>query len=203
MPIQTNDWADLTWPANCDTDLDLVAIAEDQECFVTPPLSQISDLYITPDNSDGAITVTEPFTWSVGVPSANAVGIDNTDTASTASKQITVKGGVAAPEKIEVSGPKRQTNVIERRYTLDLEVEVTDDSMREMLRQLQSGWTSFKFWYATLGGNLFGPEAGIRPSKVDAELPLDAADDGREIGRILIEFISVKGDPVRNANPYA
>lgn len=200
MPIQTNNWADLTWPADCDTDLDLVAIAADQECFITPPLSQVSDLYITPDNSPAA---TEPFTWVSSVPSANASGIDNTVTDNTKSKQITVKGGVAAPEKVEVAGPKRQTNVIERKYTLELEVEVTDNSMRELLRQLQSGWTSFKFWYGTLGGNLFGPEAGIRPSKVDAELPLDAADDGREVGRIIIEFISVNGDPVRNTNPYS
>ena len=63
MPIQTNNWADLTWPADCDTDLDLVAIAADQECFITPPLSQVSDLYITPDNTPAA---TEPFTWTAG-----------------------------------------------------------------------------------------------------------------------------------------
>lgn len=200
MPLQTNNWADLTWPEDCDTDLDLGAIAEDQECFITPKLSQISDLYITPDNTPAA---SEPFTWALGVPSANAAGIDNTATDNTASKVITVKGGVAAPEKVEIAGPKRQFNVIERRYTLDLEIEVTDNSMRELLRQLQSGYTSFKFWFGTLGGNLFGPEAGIRPAKVDAELPLDSADDGREVGRLIIEYISVNGDPVRNVNPYA
>lgn len=199
MALTINTWAN-GWAADCATDQDLVAIPADQDCIQPPNLSQICDLFITPINDPAA---DEPFTWTDGVPSVNAGGIDNTDAANTKSKQITGKGGIAVPEISEYLGPKRIRVVKERTYRLEFEVSVKEASMRELVRQLQSGWTEFKFWYATLGGQLFGPEAAIRPSYVDGQLPLDSADDGNELGTIIIEFISTAGDPIRNVNPLA
>lgn len=197
MSLQINDWNDAGWPADCDTGLNLVAIPANQDCILPPKLSQICDLYITPDGAD------EPFVWTLAVPAANAVGIDNTVTDNSKSKQLTVKGGIGEPEEEEYAGAKRQTVITERTYTLTLEVSVVEDAMRNFVRQFESGWTGFKFWYANLGGGLFGPEAGIRPSSTNGRLPLDEADNGKETGTIIIQFISEEGSPIRNPNPYA
>lgn len=194
-----NTWSDITWPSNtaCDT-LNLGAIPTDQNCLLVPPLSQVSDLYIQPDGA------TAPFDWTSGSPAEPMTsGIDNSVTDNSASKWLVGKGGVVAPEETVYTGPKLKKKIVRRLYTLNFEVEVTNDDQRDFLRQLQSGWSEFVFWIGTLGNNLFGDENGITPSFVNAQLPLDPGDEDYEKGTIIIEYYSVKGDPPRYANPLA
>lgn len=199
--LTLNNWAEVTWfPTDCDTEVTFPAIAADQDCFLAPPLSQISDIYLTFITDPAAA---EPFTWTSGVPAANAGGIDNTDATNAFSKQLTVVGGLAEPELLEVTGPKRQTAIVEWTYTLTAQMEILDNANREFLRYFQANYLNWKFWFATVGGNLFGPEAGIRPSRVSVTFPLDSAEDGREVANLEIQYKSTKGDVVRNANPYA
>jgi hypothetical protein len=195
-----NSWSDITWPSNtaCTT-LNLGAIPADQNCLLVPPLSQVSDLYIQPDGASA------PFDWTdPAAPAAPAMsGIDNTATDNSATKWLVGKGGVEAPEESLYTGPKLKKKVVRRLYTLQFEVEVTNDDQRDFLRQLQSGWSEFTFWIGTLGNNLFGDSTGIIPSFVNAQLPLDPGDEDYEKGTIIIEYYSEKGDPPRYTNPLA
>ena len=201
MSLTINTWTDNGWATACSTDVQYRALPEEQDCYLPPYLSQVCDIYITPDNSTPAA---EPFTWSGGVPSAKEAGIDNTDVDNSHSKQLAGAGGVDVPEEVTTSFTiKRVSKIKERVYTLTFQTSVREDAQREFLRQLQQGQTNFVFWYATLGGQLYGPEAGIRPSFVNAQLPLGAGDSDEEVGTVILQWISDSGDPIRNANPYA
>lgn len=195
-----NTWTDITCPPGCETDLELVAIPADQNCIEVPLLSQVSDLYITPTGAS------EAFDWTVPlVPTYLSAGIDNTDTNNAFTKWIVGQGGVAEPELTPWEGPKGATAIIKRTYTLEFEVNVKNEGMRNMLRQLQCNWRSFKFWYGTRGGKLYGGENGIVPASTNAVLALGAGAEDFEMGRIIIvwETTGGAGDPPRTDNPQA
>jgi hypothetical protein len=174
-------------------------LAADPDCIVVPDLSQVSDLYITPTGASDAFD----YPSGGGDPSATSGNIDNTVTDNSATKWMVGKGGVAEPEETEYIAQKGTKVITKRRYTLTFEVIVSDNSIRELLRQLQCNWKSFTFRYATRGGWVFGGEDGIAPAFVNAQLPLGDGDEDNELGRIIIEFETANGDPPRHVDPYA
>jgi hypothetical protein len=195
MASTINTWTDITCQ-DCDTDLDLGAIDADQNCNELPQESQISDLYIA------ATGATKPFDWStITAPSAVSGAIDNTVTDSSKTKWIVGKGGIPEAEEVPYNAPKGRVVIAKRKYTLTFEVIVTDVAMYNLIRQLQCGWTDFTFNYGDKSGQLYGND--IVPTSVNGQLPKDPADDGLDIGRIIITFETDNGDPVRAANPLA
>lgn len=196
-----NTWTDITCPSACSTALNLVAIASDQTCVLVPFKSQVSRIYITPDSG------TDAFVYSGGDggpdPTLTASALDNTTADNTTTKYLVGKGGVAEPEEDIYEGAEGKQIIDKRRYRLEFEVNVRETAVRNMIRQLQCGWTSFTFRYATRGDQLYGGASGITPVFVNGQLPLDAADDGREIGRIIIEYETDNGDTPRHNNPHA
>ena len=162
-----------------------------------PNLSQVSDLYITPTGA------TDAFTYGGGNPTATSGGIDNTVVDNSKTKWVVGKGGVPEPEESVYNGPKSTRIVFKRRYQLSFEVNVKEDGMRDLLRNLQCGWDQFTFRYGTQGGYLYGGSAGIKPTFVNAQLPLADGDEDNEIGRIILDFETTNGDPPRDPNPLA
>lgn len=201
MASTLNSFTDITCPSACSTDLNLVAIASDQTCVKVPFKSQVSRLYIRPDGA------ADPFTYPGGDggadPTLTASALDNTTSDNSTTKYLVGKGGVAEPEEDIYEGAEGKHIIDKRRYRLEFEVNVRELAVRNLIRQLQCGWLSFTFRYGTRGGQLFGGDSEIIPVFVNGQLPLDAADDGREIGRIIIEYETDNGDPPRHANPHA
>jgi hypothetical protein len=195
-----NEWTDISCPSACDQNLFYTSISVDQDCTLVPPLSQVSDLYIEPDGATTAFS----FPSAAGSnPTGILSAIDNTNTANTRTKHLVGRGGVEAPEEEIYEGAKLKRIISKRVYTLTFEVNLAENGMYNLLRQLQCGGTSFKFRYGTLGGYLLGGSQGITPNFVTARMPLDASNEGRQVGTIVIEFETVNGDPPRHVNPFA
>jgi hypothetical protein len=190
-----NNWTDITFPSDCDSGYNLGEIPTDQNCVLNPQLSQVSDLYIQPDGADA------PFLWTGSSASINSDGVGNNVTNNSKSKWLVGQGGIPAPEETIYQGPKLMRVVGKRTYQLNFQTEVYSNDQRNFIRQLQSGWSEFKFWIGTLGGNLFGGPNGISPFFVNARLPLDPGDEDYEKGFIVIEFQTSNGGMPRTANP--
>jgi len=192
-----NTWTDITCPSGCDDNLDFVALSPDQNCVTVPNLSQVSDLYITPNNA------TDAFDYSGGDPTLVSGGIDNTDTNNLFTKWIVGKGGVAEPAETTYPGPKGSVVVVKRRYTLEFEVNVKEDSTRNLLRQLQCNPKNFSFRYGTIGGQLYGGPDAIIPAASNARMVLGNGDEDYELGTIILEWETSagSGDPPRHVNP--
>lgn len=190
----------LTCPADCDTDLELGAIPEEQDCTSYPQLdSQVSDLIIVPSAASDPLDWADPTAPTVV---ANPGGIDNTVVDNSASKRIVGEGEVPEPEEETMEYPKNKSKVVKRTYTLNHTIKQMDDDTYELLRQLQCGWTGFTFYYANLAGYGFGPEGGITPTSVKAVMPLSGARGDKQFGRITITW-EADGDPARWTSPWA
>jgi len=194
-----NVWTDVTCTSGCNENLLFGQLAVDQNCVEIPYLSQVSDLYITPNGGIDA------FDYSGGDPILVSGGIDNSDVTNGKTKWVVGKGGVAEPEETSYAGPKGSTTVIKRIYTLTFEVNVKSDFSRDFLRQLQCNPKNFTFRYATRGGQLYGGENGIMPSSSNARLVLGNGEEDYELGNIILtwEVSNGQGDPPRHYNPQA
>lgn len=195
--MSLNTWTDLNCP-DCTETLNLGALPADQSCNSIPKLSQVCDLYITPNGA------AQPFDWT-GAPTIALVAgeIDNTNVDNTKTKWIVGRGGVSEPEEIETQGFKGFSTISKRRYTLTMEVSILEQEHYDFVRQLQCGWSDFTFNYGNRGKHLFGDTNGITPVKVNGQLPLQDGEDDTEIGRIIIEFETDNGDPRRGDNPHS
>jgi len=185
-------------PADCDTALNLPALAENQDCTSYDQKdSQLCDLVIVPTTASNPFDFTDPDN-----PTLVSGEIDNTNTDNTKTKRLVGEGGVAVPEKIVSEYPKNKSRITKRVYTVVFNVKNMSSTQYEFLRAIQCGWTGFTFYYANLGGRLFGPDGGIEPLSVDADLPLSETRDDKEVGTITVTF-EAEGDPPRANSPLA
>jgi hypothetical protein len=188
----------LTCPEDCDTDVLLPAISQDQDCSTwVPKDSQVCDLFIVPTGAP------DPFSWTVPATPADATTIDNTEALNAAPKRLVGEGGIAVPEKRIIEYPKKKSRIADRDYTLQMRFRNLTDEMYAFLRQFQCGWTNFTFYYATVGGRLFGKQnAGIPVQRVDVDFPLGEGRDDKEEAILTIVW-NADGDPDRWPNPFA
>lgn len=192
-----NTWTDITCPSACGAALNYGALPEDPDCVSVPPLSEISDIYITPTGA------TDAFDYSGGDPVAVSGGIDNTDTANAKTKHLVVIGSQSDPEESVYSGPKGAQVVNKRRYTVEARTPITAQSIYDFLRQIQCNNLNFTFRFATRGGYLFGGEDGIRPASSNARFPKVEGEEGVEEGILVLAYDTTNGDPPRHPNPLA
>lgn len=187
----------LTCPADCDTDLQLPAIPEEQDCTTyAQTLSQISDIYIVPDGAPDPIT-----NWAT-TPTATALAIDNTVTDNSKSKWIVGQGGVAVPEKVTTEYPKLKSKTDERIYSISFTIKNLVAAQYDFLRQLQCGWTGFKFYYGDLADFIYGVSGGLSPEYVDVDFPKGEANTDKNIAILTLRF-RANGDPERRTNPLS
>jgi hypothetical protein len=189
----------LSCPADCDTTFTLPAIAADQDCTtVTFNYSQVCGIYFVLVDADDPLTWTDP-----AAPTATAGAIDNTNTDGTKVKYLVGRGGMAAPEKTELSVFKRKTKVVNRRFTLTLTVDNMTDANYEFLRKLQCGDTSGTFYFEDVADFIYGPEGGITPRSVDVDFIHGEGDDDVQSAQVIIVFDSNDGNPPRFSNPLS
>jgi len=187
----------LDCPVDCDTDLLLVAIPEEQDCTsYDQQYSQVSDLVIQPTGA------TTPFaSWST-TPTLVSGAIDNTVTDNSKCKWLVGEGGIATPTKEVSDYPKRKQKTTNRRYRLEHTIRNLTDAQYDFCRQLQCGWTGFTFWHADLGDYIYGSATGIVPALVDCDFPKGAGRDDKSFATIIIEW-DADGDPERRVSPLA
>ena len=190
----------LICPADCNDDLNLGPLDEDQDCTNYNLFkAQVCDIIIKPNSAANS-----PIIWEEASPyEAQAVleEIDNASIDGTKSKKFSGIGGIAEPEEIIENYPKEKTKVTGRTYTLIYDVLNLTDDQYYTLRQFQCGWTSFRFWYVSLGGFIYGGTDGIEPKSVKATFPKDAADGAKDKCTITIVW-EADGDPDRNHTPF-
>lgn len=192
-----NTWTDITCPSACGATLNYGALPEDPNCVSVPPLSEISDIYITPTGA------TDAFDYSGGDPVAVSGGIDNTVTDNSKTKHIVVIGTQGDPEETIYAGPKGAEVISKRRFTLEARTPITSQSLYDFLRQIQCNNLNFVFRFATRGGYLFGGENGINPASSNARFPKVEGEEGVEEGILVLSYDTTNGDPPRHPNPLA
>jgi hypothetical protein len=180
---------------DCDEDLLLTAIDEDQNCTTYEiEDSEVSDIFIRPDGAPDIFA-----SWST-TPTYVADSVDNTVTDNTASKWLVGIGNVAVANKTETPYPKGKMKVTVREYPLVMRISNLSDAMYNFLRKFQGcGWLGWKFYYVDKANKLYGIAGGLEPSFVDVDFPL--AEGGKKEAILTIRF-KADQDPERRTSPY-
>lgn len=190
-----------TCPDNCSTAFDFLALDTDQNCPGELNLSQVTDLWMLPNEASDAQA---PFSnWVDGGYTilANPTGIDNTDTTNAKTKWLTAVGEVPASEKTIFTVQKFQKVTTKRVFTLTLTVYNLSNAQYEFLRSLQCNPTNYTFWYGN-SAHVYGKATGIVPTFTDVDFPLGAGEADVELATITITW-EAKTDPERKSNPYS
>lgn len=187
----------LSCPADCDTDLLLPAITEEQDCTNYEQYnSQISDLYIIPNAASDIFA-----SWS-STPTLVSGAIDNANTDNTKAKWVVGIGNVPPPEKETTPYPKKKSKVSNRIFTLELRVPNMTTAQREFLRKFQCGWTGFTFYYADLSGFVYGKAGGLAPKEIDVDFPAEGDNASKQYAIVRLVW-EADADPERRTNPHA
>lgn len=186
-------------PADCSTDFEFPILDTDQNCAGVPNLSQLTDLWISPNDSNAS-----PFAnWvdSGYTILANPTDIDNTNADNTKVKWLTGVGGIDAAEKTVIRVQKFQDVTLKRRYTTTWTIYNLSNAQYEFLRALQCNPTNYTFWYGN-STHVWGKSTGIVPVLTDVDFPLGAGEGDVELATLTIAFES-RVDPERKSNPYS
>lgn len=187
-------------PDDCTNGLQFPALDADQNCPGLPNLSQITDVWIKPNEAadtevpfddwvDGSYTVT-----------SNPSAIDNTVTDNSKVKWLTGIGEIPAAEKTVIRVQKFQDVTLKRRYTLTFTIYNLSHAQYEFMRALQCNPTNYTWWYGNTA-HVYGKATGIIPVFTDVDLPLAGGEGDVENAVVTIIFES-KVDPERKENPY-
>lgn len=212
-----NEWLDIEEVEVCEDPCPVwgsVELSDDPDCCTEQELGQICDIFLDPCclNPFPSTVWTEAnvFNW--------AVNIDNTDTTGTKIKHIVVEGDKGQPENTETSLPKCKTKITKREWTINAQIKCTDakyhiwgddpvrtgnyGSIDNLMRSIQLGSLNFCFWFATLGGYIYGDVDGIQPSYADAYVTHENDKTSVRTWTLVLKF-SALVDSRRVPNPLA
>lgn len=182
----------LTCPADCDTPIQLGAIPTNVRCTKFPiEYSQLRDFILKPSSVAAPADVSSAVDWA-GV-------IDNAETLGAKAKHIPVIGGIAVPEKQEHEVSGRKTVTGSRLYTAEMTTKNVA-AYYNIARQIQCGSTDFDVWFGN-ENYLYGGATGIKPRKIDADMPLGAGINDISQITFMVQY-EADGDPVRVATPF-
>lgn len=186
-------------PADCSTDFEFPALDTDQNCAGVPNLSQLTDLWISPNDSE-----LSPFAnWVDGgfTILANPTAIDNSVTDNSKVKWLTGVGELPAADKTVVTVQKFQKVTLKRSYVISFTIYNLSNAQYEFLRALQCNPTNYTFWYGN-SAHVYGKSTGIIPVQTDVDFPLGGGEGDVELATLTISFES-RVDPERKSNPYS
>lgn len=192
-----NEW--LLCPEDCGDPVTLPAISPNQLCTsYKQRYSQILGIVFVPNGATDPIDCTAADCDTAPVIVADS--LDNSDVTGTKSKYVVGEGGIAVPDKIVDEYPARQARTSFRTFTITHTVKNLECDMYDFLRTLQCGDTSFKIYYTTVGGWIFGCPDGISITSVDVDFPHGEGREDKEFATLTITF-EATGDPVRYKAP--
>lgn len=178
----------LICPVDCSGILPTVSFSE---CAPVLLQAQVSDLYLK--NDGNALTDwTNPEEW--------ASRISNSSPDSTAIRQLTVIASIAAPTVTEKKISHRRLVYSPQEFTLTGSIDDNSDTNYDAARATGCN-RQYRFWYATLGGKLYGGPLGILSNlRMWEEIP--ESDD--EYATIKFQFKwKAAFAPLRIDNPMA
>lgn len=140
-------------PVGCASALPVVSFSE---CSPEVNLSEIQYVYVAKSVAADFTDWTVITEWTTRLSQTVVVGDDTIRT-------LTVIGDKPAPARTEkeISGGRKVS--ANKTHTLNFTIDETNEINHELLRMLECGGT-FKIWYETQGGLLFGGNEGIEAS---------------------------------------
>jgi hypothetical protein len=142
-----------TCPSNCATALPAASFSS---CAPEVNLAEISYIYLAKGIATAFTDWAAPTEWGTRVDNANTTGDDYI-------RKLTVIGDKPEPttSEREISAG-RKVNVL-KTHVINFTIDETNDANHELLRSLECGG-SYKIWYETKGGKIFGGNEGITAS---------------------------------------
>lgn len=162
-----------------DLNFQLTALPGNLDCFIQPKLSQVCNIFIIPFGAP------LPTDWTNESDFIDV--IDNTNSTNQYGKQLFGVGEVPKAETI-VTSMGNSRKVLGYRKQLNFEVQIGIASVYSLLQHMQLGFTSFRFWFGTIGGRLIGGEEGMIPELVSVDFPSEGTNESIEKAVIKIEW---------------
>jgi hypothetical protein len=142
-----------TCPANCATALPAASFSK---CAPEVNLAEISYVYLAKGIAEAFTDWTEPDEWATRVSNSSTTGDDYI-------RVLTVIGDKPEPTVAEREiSAGRKVNVL-KTHVVNYTIDESNAINHELLRSLECGG-SYKVWYETKGGLLFGGNEGIDAS---------------------------------------
>ena len=142
--------------------------------------------------------------WTPGVTlQVSDFSIDNTDSTDTEQKQFFVKGGVSEPEESTTELNSFREYTLKKIYTLSFEFYNDGEGETDTYdywRRVECGTVIPNFYYTTEGGQIFGRDGGIVPSKFSVSKVLEEGEDSVEKWVGTIQW-NARVSPDRKVNP--
>jgi hypothetical protein len=139
-----------TCPTGCDTGLPAVDF---DVCAPELHYGEVAKLYIAAADADDFANVEDLAEWTTRLSESVCVRGDEV-------RDLTVLGELPEPEQTEIAISGDRTAVGFKQFTLNFEVDETNDTNYNWLLTLECNMT-FKFWYETADGMLYGGNEGI------------------------------------------
>lgn len=154
-----------TCPTNCTFNVPRVLFTD---CNPITYLGQIKNLYIAASTATDLSDWTSPVEW--------AARINNTDNGADLIRRLHVIGSKPVPDKQSKVIDHGITLYGKKKFKLPFKIYQLHDLNYQFMLQLECGGT-FKMWYETDSGLLYGGNAGIDVSiTLDEDIP-ESTDD--------------------------
>jgi hypothetical protein len=164
-----------------------------EQCPPDSIFSEVQRIFI----SDG-IEHPEPVDWT---NAANWTSIlDNTNTDGTKIKWLRVIGNVAFTKGGEILNPGHVKTTLENTYVLDATITGVTALIYEFLATLENCPSLPYIWFETVGGYLFGMQAGIKLTEKTLPFELAEGEDAYERYHLIMSWKS-KTRPLRIVSP--
>lgn len=179
-PVCSND---------CAAPLPVVSFSD---CAPEVNLSEIEHLLFTKVDSS-------PITDMASLPEWQS-RVSNTSSGPNAIRNLRVIGDMPAPADQETTISGGRVIVVDRTFTVNADVDESNDLNHEAMRQIQCGG-SMIVWFVTRSGHIFGGKEGIKAS-VKANLVLGRGESEIQRYNLVITWKN-KFMPQRNVWPLA
>lgn len=196
--------ADPICPEDCDVSLPELNFSD---CAPEINLSQIKRIYLAKVTAASFVDWTLPDEWAERITNTDPEPITDEEDPDYPGgptgdeiRQLVVIGDKPAPSSnvIDISGGRKYTT--NKTHTLPFDIDETNDVNYEAMRMMQCGGT-FKMWYETAGGKLYGGNSGIT---VTVDISDILARGINEIERLTGTFTwERRFDPERTTSPIA
>lgn len=179
--------AEITCPTDCEVTLPVFKF---DDCAPEVNQSQIAFIYLAAGNAPAFEDVSDPSEW--------ASRLGNGEDPQNDIRKITGIGSKPKPTPSVTNISLKRKITTDRAHAITFRVDESNEENHDATLTIQCGGT-YKIWYQTLGGLLFGGDEGIKVT-IDAGEVLGEGDDDVINYEYLIEW-NKKHSPERIVSP--
>lgn len=175
-------------PACNDCDSRTIPTVEFDDCNPKVHESEITDIYFAKEDP---LNPGQPATGSIDWSSAAAIEAAFNGTNGF---RITVVGDKPPAEPNQRVISKRRTVNGKKKFTINADIDETNDTNYEAMRKLECGGEWF-FWYVILGAKVYGGPLGIKGNVADADDVLERGEGSFERFPIVLNWYASCNPP--------